>query len=60
MVYQGREWEFAGPLTLGQALKQAGLRMENLLAVRDGEILREDMVLDDEDRVVLMDIIGGG
>jgi sulfur carrier protein ThiS len=60
LVYLSKEWEFAGPLTLGRALEQAGLRIENLIAVRDGEILREDAVLDREDRVDLMDIIGGG
>jgi sulfur carrier protein ThiS len=60
LVYLGKEWELAGSLTLGQALEQAGLRIENLIAVRDGKILKEDTVLDADDRVDLMDIMGGG
>lgn len=55
-----KEYSLPGDLTLSQVYKRLGLDTESYLAVRDGEIITEDKLLKDNDRVKLVPVISGG
>lgn len=57
---RGKEYLLTGPLTVQQALKRIGLNSESYLAVRDGEIVTEDLLLQNGDKVRIVAVISGG
>ena len=58
--YRDKEWELEGPLTVRQAIEELGLSSKTLLAVRDGKVVPEDAVLDQDDEIQLLAVISGG
>jgi sulfur carrier protein ThiS len=60
LKYRKQEWELDGKFTVRQAIEKVGLNPESVLAVRDGELITEDVRLDDGDEVRLVAVISGG
>lgn len=61
LVYHGREWSVAGPLTVREAMRRVGADPGQTMAVRRGEVLPLDSILaDDGEPVDLIDIVAGG
>ena len=60
IVHRGKEWGFGQRLTVRQAGAKVGLIPETVLAVRDGKLLTEDIVLEPDDVVKLVSVISGG
>jgi sulfur carrier protein ThiS len=60
LIYRDQEWELKGNTTLRDALKKVGLSPEAVLAVREGKLLTDDVILRPEDTVKLIAVVSGG
>ena len=60
IIYRDREWELHGRRRVRDAIKEVGLIPHAVLAVRDGKLLTEDMMLNEDDEVKLVAVISGG
>ena len=58
--FRDEEWELEGEWLVREAVEQVGLSPENLLVVRDGKILDEDVRLEEDDEIRLLALISGG
>ncbi len=55
-----QEYEVHAGMTLRQALLKLGLQPEAFLATREGEMITEDEILKEGDRIKLIAVISGG
>jgi len=60
ITYRDKEWELRGRRRVQDAIKEVGLIPQTVLAVRDGKLLTEDVMLDEDDEVRLVAVISGG
>jgi sulfur carrier protein ThiS len=60
ITYRDKQVELRGRRRVRDAIKEVGLVPHTVLAVRDGMLLTEDVMLDDEDEVKLVAVISGG
>ena len=61
IIYRDQEWELDGRRRrVRDAIKEVGLIPHVVLAVRDGKLLTEDVMLEDKDEVKLIAVISGG
>ena len=60
ITYRDQEWELDGRRRVRDAIKEVGLIPHVVLAVRDGKLLTEDVMLEDKDEVKLIAVISGG
>ncbi len=60
LVYREQEFEVRGGSTLGKALKECQLNPHVVLAVREGKLITEDVILHDGDEIKLVAVISGG
>jgi len=55
-----REVEVKGPRRVREVLKELNLLPESVLVVRGGDLVTEDELLKDEDRIEIRPVISGG
>lgn len=60
ITYRDKQWELPGRRRVRDAIKEVGLIPQTVLAVRDGKLLTEDVMLDEDDEVRLVAVISGG
>jgi sulfur carrier protein ThiS len=60
IIYRDQEWELHRRQRVRDAIKKVGLISQAVLAVRDGKLLTEDVVLEEDDEVKLIAVISGG
>ncbi len=60
LVYREQEFEVRGGRTLGKALEKCQLNPHVVLAVREGKLITEDVILHDGDEIKLVAVISGG
>ena len=60
IIYRDQEWKLDGRRRVRDAIKEVGLIPHVVLAVRDGKLLTEDVMLEDKDEVKLIAVISGG
>jgi sulfur carrier protein ThiS len=60
ITYRDKQWELYGRRRVRDAIKEVGLIPQTVLAVRDGKLLTEDVMLDEDDEVRLVAVISGG
>jgi sulfur carrier protein ThiS len=60
IIYRDQEWELDGRRRVRDAIKEVGIIPQTVLAVRDGKLLTEDVMLDEDDEVRLVAVISGG
>jgi sulfur carrier protein len=60
VIYRDTVWELQGRRRVGDVIKEVGLNPHTVLAVRDGKLLTEDVVLGDADELRLVAVISGG
>jgi len=60
IIYRDQEWELDGRRRVRDAVKEVGLIPHAVLAVRDGKLLTEDVMLEKDDEVKLIAVISGG
>jgi len=58
--FRKQVWEIKGGVKLKEAIRQVGLNPLSVLAVRDGKLLTEDVVLREDDEILLISVISGG
>ena len=60
IVCRDQEWELHGRRRVRDVIKEIGLVPETVIATRDGKLLTEDVMLEEEDEVKLVAVISGG
>jgi len=60
ITYRDKEWELEGRRRVRDVIKEVGLVPQTVLAVRDGKLLTEDVMIKEEDEVKLVAVISGG
>ncbi len=60
ITLRNQEFEVKANQTVGRALKSLGLQPEAYLAVRDGELITEDIVLREGQQIKLVAVVSGG
>jgi sulfur carrier protein len=60
VIYRDTVWELQGRRRVGDVIEEVGLNPHTVLAVRDGKLLTEDVVLGDADELRLVAVISGG
>ena len=60
IVYRDQQWELHGRRRVRDTIKEVGLIPQAVLAVRDGKLLTEDVMLEQDDEVRLVAVISGG
>jgi len=60
VTYRDKEWELPGGMTVRDAIRKVGLQPETVLAIRDGKLLTEDVIVQENDRIKLVAVISGG
>lgn len=58
--YRDKEWELEGQRTVREAIEEAGLTPDTVLAMREGELVGDDVVLDEDDEIRILAVISGG
>lgn len=54
VYYRDEKWHLEGEHTVREAIEEMGLSPDDLVAVRNGEILSQDAILRHEDEVSLV------
>jgi len=60
LVLRDQEFEVRHGMTLRHALAQINVSPESVLATRDGELITDDELLQDDDSIKLISVISGG
>lgn len=60
VTYRNQEWELSGRMTVRELIRKVGLQPELVLAVRDGQLLTEDTLVEENDQIKLVAVISGG
>lgn len=60
IIYRDKEWELPGGMTVRDAIRKVGLDPEAVLATREGKLINDSTILNDEDVVKLVAVISGG
>ena len=60
LTFRDQEFHVAGGMTLRSALEKCELNPHVVLAVRQGKLITEDMILQDGDEIKLVAVISGG
>lgn len=60
VIYRNKEWELSGRMTVRELIRKVGLQPELVLAVRDGQLLTEDTLVEENDQIKLVAVISGG
>ncbi len=60
VTYRNKEWELSGRMTVRELIRKVGLQPELVLAVRNGQLLTEDMIVEETDQIKLVAVISGG
>lgn len=60
VILRDKEWEVRGGRTVREILEELKINPESVLAVRDGKLIHEETVVDEEDTIKLVAVISGG
>ncbi|RJP50405.1 MAG: hypothetical protein C4557_09635 [Anaerolineaceae bacterium] len=60
LVLRDKEYEVKAGMTLLDALKKSNIVPESVIATRDGEMITEDEILKDGEKIKLIAVISGG
>ena len=60
IIYRDQQWELRGQWRVRDALEEVGLIPQTVIVVRDGELLKEEATLDEDDEIKLLALISGG
>lgn len=60
LVLRDKEYEVKPGMTLLSSLEKAGILPESVIATRNGELILEDEILNNDDVVKLVSVISGG
>jgi sulfur carrier protein ThiS len=60
IIYRDKVWELKGRTTVRDAIKKVGLHPEAVLAVLDGKLITDDVIIAGDDTVKLISVVSGG
>ncbi len=60
VIYREKEWELKGPKRVRDVIEEVGLVPHTVLALRDGKLVTDDLMLKDDDKIRLVAVISGG
>ncbi len=60
LVYRDKTWELEGKMPLSKAIKKVGLQPISVLAMRDGKLLTNDVLVGGDDVIKLIAVVSGG
>jgi len=60
IIYRDKVWELKGRTTVRDVIKKVGLHPEAVLAVRDGKLITDDVIIERDDTVKLISVVSGG
>ena len=60
ITYRDKVWELHGRRRVRDMIEKIGLVPNTVLVVRDGKLLTEDVMLDEDDEIRLVAVISGG
>lgn len=60
VIFRDKEWEVPGGTRVRDIIKKAGLDPESVLATRDGKLINEETIVEEEDTIKLLAVISGG
>jgi sulfur carrier protein ThiS len=60
LVLRDKTFEVKPKMTLYHSLEKAGVPLESVLAIRDGEMVTEEEILNDGDVIKLVAVASGG
>ena len=58
--YRDKQWTLDGQWTVRDVIREVGLVPTTVLPMRDGKLLTEDVILEEDDEVRLVPVISGG
>ena len=60
ITYRDKVWELDGRRCVRDVIEEIGLVLHTVLVVRDGRLLTEDVMLDENDEIRIVAVISGG
>lgn len=60
IIYRDKVWELKGRTTVRDAIRKVGLHPEAVLALRDGDLITDDVIIAGDDTVKLISVVSGG
>jgi len=60
IIYRDKTWELKGNITIRDAIKKVGLHPTAVLALRDGKLVTDDLVVGPEETIQLIAVVSGG
>ena len=60
LVLRDQKYEVKSGMTVRSALEKIGIEPESVLTTRDGELITDDEILREGDRIKLIAVISGG
>jgi sulfur carrier protein ThiS len=60
VTYRNKQWEVPGQQTVREVIEAVGLNPAMVLAVRNGKLVLDSEVLDNDDELKLIAVISGG
>lgn len=60
LVFRDQEFEVRAGMTLNKALEKCDLNPHVVLALRQGKLITEDVILNEGDEIKLVAVISGG
>ena len=60
ITYRDKEWKFGGRRRVRDMIQEVGLIPHTILVLREGKLLTEDVMRNEDDEVRLVAVISGG
>ncbi len=60
VIYRDKEYEFTGRTTVRDLIKKVGLSPQAVLALRDGQLITDDVIVCGDETVKLIAVVSGG
>lgn len=60
IIYRDKTWELKGNITIRDAIKKVGLHPTAVLALRDGKLVTDDVVVGPDETIKLIAVVSGG
>ena len=60
LIYRNKQWELPAGMTVRDAILKCGLNPEQVLAVRNGKLINESIIIQEGDEIKLVAAISGG
>ncbi len=60
LIFRDKTWELRGGMTVRDAILKVGLDPEAVLAIRNGLLINEETITEDDDVIKLVAVVSGG